>query len=143
LFCALSIKANARPACLDTIPFWSFTYNYVVFLSGHVNQQQTETREIIVENGTPLPLVLHFNYDSGAPKNARLTIKEGGKILKVLRYEQKEGPFVEAGFSSHFIIPVRGIVNLKTKNGRWEIDFFYSDKNGQNNLKLGTIVFRT
>ena len=133
-------------AQLDTIPFWNIYYGNVIVIQGNLNQTETEKRDIKIKKGKSRELVVTFNYDIGPTDQGKLTIKQGDRILKLIEYQREEeghSRLPTTGGGCFFLVPLKDIIDLKSKNGRWELDFYYNDQRGQENLKLGTIIFMT
>lgn len=131
---------------MDTIPFWNIYYGRVIVIQGNINQTQIDKREIQIKKGNPWELIVTFNYDVGPPDKGELAIKQGGKTLRIMEYERGHGGHSRLptnGGGSFFVVPLKEIIDVKLRNGRWELDFYYTDQRGQSNLKLGTILFKT
>ena len=144
-FVAVTIAVQAATAP-DTIPFWNIDYGKVVLIQGNINQKQKETREVQIKNGKPWELVMTFNYDVGGHDVGQLTIKQDSQVLKTIKYRKQSIPQVripESGGGCFFTVPLNEFINVKSKKQKWELDFYYSDERGQENLKLGTIIFKT
>jgi len=131
---------------MDTIPFWNIYYGKVIVIQGNINQTQPENRYIKIKNGKPWELFVTFNYDIGPPDKGELTIKQGSKTLTVIEYkggDEGHSRIPTNGGGSFFVVPLKEIIDVKLRNGRWELDFYCTDQRGQRNLKVGTIIFIT
>ena len=118
---------------LDTIPYWRIYYGKMILIQGNTSQTTTEKQERIIRKNVVAELNITFDYDTHGPIDGELEVKTGDRKLITLKSQIKDGNF--------FSVPTRELIDTKTKGGRYELDFYYSDDRGTKNLKLGTIIF--
>jgi hypothetical protein len=117
----------------DTIPYWHISYGKLVIIQGNLRSVPKDKHEITVKPDAVNDLIISFVYDNGQPKSSSLAVKEGNETLRTVHQDPVLGPY--------FKVPVRELIGTHQSNVRYELDFYYTDDRGQQDLKLGTIIF--
>lgn len=128
----LAVSAFADVAC-DTIPYWHVSYGGDVIIRGNINSPAPAAYELNVKPDAVDDLVVSFIYDAGQPAAGSLTVKEKNDILRTIESDPVMG--------AYFRVPVRELIGTHQSNVRYELDFYYTDDRGQQNRKLGTVIF--